>query len=282
MTKVSMDDNGWMAAVTAPLDVVQQTLAEIDGYVVPANINSNSQCVIGGASQAVQCAIEAFTQKGIQAQRIPVSHAFHTKIVAPAAKPLRQVLDRLHVAPPRLPLVANVTGEPYPQRPDEIRAQLPSDIAEGPQSLTVRWEGKPETSAPFTVARNAPGLFYKDVEGRHFGVFIHEDGQAVSAGSPAHRGETITLIGTGLGPFKRLPPDGFLLPETADFGLADPVELIYGESVATPLYAGSTSVAVGLNAVRFRVTDDFPSGAQVPVKVRVNGVESNTVLLPVE
>ena len=40
MTKVSMADNGWMAAVMAPLDVVTQTLSEIDGYVVPANINS--------------------------------------------------------------------------------------------------------------------------------------------------------------------------------------------------------------------------------------------------
>ena len=166
--------------------------------------------------------------------------------------------------------------------PEEIRAQLPSDIGEGQQNLTVRWEGKPETSAPFTVARNAPGLFYKDVEGRPFGLFVHEDGQAVSAGSPARRGETVTLFGTGLGPLKRLPPDGFLLPETADFRLADPVELIYGEAAATPLYAGSTSVAVGLNAVRFRITEDFPRGETVPVKVRVNGVDSNTVLLPVE
>ena len=197
-------------------------------------------------------------------------------IEAGPENPLAQTIAGVTVRLPGVVLPLVMVG------PDEIRAQLPSDIAEGPQNLTLRWEGKPETSAPFTVARNAPGLFYKDVEGRPFGVFVHEDGRAVSAGSPARRGETITLIGTGLGPFKRLPPDGFLLPETADFRLADPVELIYGESVATPLYAGSTSVAVGLNAVRFRITDDFPRAAELPVKVRVNGVESNTVLLPVE
>ena len=72
--------------------------------------------MIGGASKAVEQAIALFKQKGFQAQRIPVSHAFHTKIVAPASKPLRQVLNRLHVSAPQLPMVANVTGELYPDR----------------------------------------------------------------------------------------------------------------------------------------------------------------------
>ncbi|HNP84591.1 MAG TPA: beta-ketoacyl synthase N-terminal-like domain-containing protein, partial [Kouleothrix sp.] len=129
MTKVSMGDNGWMAAVMAPLDVVQSTLKEIDGYVVAANINSYGQAVIGGASKAVEQAIELFTKKGFQAQRIPVSHAFHTKIVAPASKPLRQVLNRLRVTPPQLPLVANVTGELYPSDVESIKDLLEQQIA---------------------------------------------------------------------------------------------------------------------------------------------------------
>ncbi len=129
MTKVSVDDNGWMAAVMAPLDVVQETLKEIDGYVVAANINSYGQAVIGGASKAVERTIEVFTQKGYQAQRIPVSHAFHTRIVAPASKPLRQVLNRLRIASPKLPLVANVTGELYPTEVEAIKDILEQQIA---------------------------------------------------------------------------------------------------------------------------------------------------------
>src|SRR6185295_7180058 len=128
-TKVSMEDNGWMAAVMAPLDVVQQTLNEIDGYVVAANINSYGQAVIGGASKAVEQAIDVFTKKDFQAQRIPVSHAFHTRIVAPAGKPLRQVLDRLHITRPQLPLVANVTGELYPTEVEAIKDVLEQQIA---------------------------------------------------------------------------------------------------------------------------------------------------------
>ena len=50
----------------------------------------------------------------MQATRIPVSHAFHTSIVAPAAVPLKATLARLGLRAPRIPMVANVTGEFYP------------------------------------------------------------------------------------------------------------------------------------------------------------------------
>ncbi|MDL1898886.1 acyltransferase domain-containing protein, partial [Anaerolineae bacterium CFX7] len=129
MTKVSVDDNGWMAAVMAPYSVVEQTLQEIDGYVVAANINGPNQSVIGGASKAVEQAIGIFQKRGYQAQRLPVSHAFHTKIVAPASKPLRQVLNRLHISEPTLPLVANVTGEFYPTTIEGIKDILELQIA---------------------------------------------------------------------------------------------------------------------------------------------------------
>jgi len=129
MTKFSIDDNGWMAAVMAPLEVVEETLSEVDGYVVAANINSGNQAVIGGASKAVEQAIDLFNQKGFEARRIPVSHAFHTKIVAPAGVPLREVLNRLHVSAPRIPIVANVTGEIYPTDPDDIREMLQQQVA---------------------------------------------------------------------------------------------------------------------------------------------------------
>ncbi len=134
MTKVSWDDNGWMAAVIGPLQVVLDTLKEVDGYVVPANINSYNQVVIGGASKAVEQAINLFNQKGLQAMRIPVSHAFHTQIVAPACKPFREVLNRLDISSPAIPLVANVTGDIYPTKPNAIR-----DILEEQVASPVQW-----------------------------------------------------------------------------------------------------------------------------------------------
>lgn len=129
MAKVSVEDNGWMAAVMAPYEAVERTLSQIDGYVVGANINGRSQCVIGGTTAATQQAIDRFRQLGYEARRLPVSHAFHTRIVAPARKPLRAVLDRLRVSPPTLPLVANVTGEFYPQSVAAIRDLLEQQVA---------------------------------------------------------------------------------------------------------------------------------------------------------
>jgi len=129
MTKISVADNGWMAAVMAPLSSVEETLREVDGYAVAANINSYNQSVVGGASKAVEQAIRLFEKKGFRAMRIPVSHAFHTQIVAPASKPLRSVLDRLSIAPPQIPLVANVTGDTYPLDVDAIKDILELQIA---------------------------------------------------------------------------------------------------------------------------------------------------------
>ncbi|GAA1747969.1 hypothetical protein GCM10009810_05700 [Nostocoides vanveenii] len=114
MTKVSMADNGAMAAVFGPLEEIRRIVAEADGYVVVANINSFSQAVVGGATDAVERIIERFAAAGINATRIPVSHAFHTQIVAPASVPFVDALRRLDLKPPTLPIVANVTGEFYP------------------------------------------------------------------------------------------------------------------------------------------------------------------------
>lgn len=129
MVKVSMADNGCMAAVSAPLELVEKTLKEIDGYVVLANINSPVQSVIGGSTVAVEAAITSFQAAGLQASKIPVSHAFHTQIVAPAGEPLRGVIAGMDIHPPRIPVVANVTGELYPPTREAILDILAQQVA---------------------------------------------------------------------------------------------------------------------------------------------------------
>ena len=169
MSRVKMDDNGWMAAVLAPYEVVEATLAEVDGYVVPANINSTTQSVIGGESQAVEAAIKLFQERGYQAMQLPVSHAFHTRIVAPASKPLRTMLDRMHITPPRLPLVANVTGEFYPLDVEAIKDMLEQQIASPVQwvkGLQTMYAAGVRTFVEVGPKRALRG-FVKDVFGDH-------------------------------------------------------------------------------------------------------------------
>ncbi|MCK5798647.1 MAG: SDR family NAD(P)-dependent oxidoreductase, partial [Deltaproteobacteria bacterium] len=129
MTKVSVEDNGLMAAVFAPTDEVQEILKSVDGYVVIANINSDRQAVIGGATAGVEAAIMVIEGKGYRVMRLPVSHAFHTRIVEPASGPLQDVLRRLDLQPPKIPVVANTTGRFYPMRPG-VKEELVSILGD--------------------------------------------------------------------------------------------------------------------------------------------------------
>ena len=124
MTRFSLDDNGRMAAVFAPLPEIERILTTINGYVVIANINSEHQAVIGGASKAIEQAIEVFQKAGYEVAALPVSHAFHTSIVAPASEPLRKVLARLGLKAPRFPIIANTNGEFYPTSGDVVPKML--------------------------------------------------------------------------------------------------------------------------------------------------------------
>jgi malonyl CoA-acyl carrier protein transacylase len=129
MTSIKVDDPGCMAAVSAPLEKVEETIRSIHDYLVIANINSPVQSVLGGTTSAIDIAIAKFQADGFQAVKIPVSHAFHTKIVAPVSVPLREVIARMSVKPPVLPIVANVTGDLYPTGREEILDILASQVA---------------------------------------------------------------------------------------------------------------------------------------------------------
>ena len=82
MTNLAVDDPGAMAAVSAPTEEVERIVEEADGYVVLANVNSTNQLVLGGETEAVEKVVAKLAERGERAIRLPVSHAFHTRIVA--------------------------------------------------------------------------------------------------------------------------------------------------------------------------------------------------------
>ena len=166
--------------------------------------------------------------------------------------------------------------------PAQINAELPADFAEGPQTLTVSAQGQPDVHASFTVVRNAPGLFQQTANGQAFAVALHEDGSAVTSDSPARRGELLTVYGTGFGPTDHLRPVGFAVPQTPPFLLLNAASVLVGGAVLAAENALAVPAHVAVDAVRFRLGDGAPSATNAPLRVRINGVESNTVLLPVQ
>jgi acyl transferase domain-containing protein len=117
MADIRIEDRGRLTSVFAPEEVVARVLAETSGYVAAANLNSRHQTVIGGTTGAVQSAVARFQALGIDTVDLPVSFAFHTEIVAPMKPLLRAILERFDWNEARLPLISNVTGEPYPAGP---------------------------------------------------------------------------------------------------------------------------------------------------------------------
>ena len=114
MAKVQVDDKGIMAAVFGSPDQISEIISKIDGYVEIANINSYGQSVIGGATEPVLEAMKICKEAGLHVAQLPVSHAFHTAIVAPASGPLGEVLGTFGLKAPVVPIIANVTGDFYP------------------------------------------------------------------------------------------------------------------------------------------------------------------------
>ncbi|MBI4902243.1 MAG: hypothetical protein HY820_01325 [Acidobacteria bacterium] len=167
--------------------------------------------------------------------------------------------------------------------PEQLNLVVPVDIPEGDYTALVKWENYPEVATTMRVVRNAPGLFQKKSADKMYASAARENGDEISPESPAQRGDTVTLFGTGFGPYDRRPVEGFPLPANLVYTLQDTVELLVGETPVDVIWAGGAAGKVGTSAVRFKLPQDVePADGAVVVRVRINGRESNRVFLPVQ
>lgn len=99
-----------------------------------ANDNDPAQVVISGHKGAVERALEIAKARGAKrAVPLPVSAPFHCALMAPAAEEMAEALAGVEIAPPAVPLVANVRAEAVTD-PDEIRRLLVEQV-----TGAVRW-----------------------------------------------------------------------------------------------------------------------------------------------
>jgi uncharacterized protein (TIGR03437 family) len=165
--------------------------------------------------------------------------------------------------------------------PEQINAQVPSDLGDGDYVLQVHNTGQDDISATFSIARNSPGLFFQTLNSQQYALALHDDGSVVTPDSPAKPGETLSLLGTGFGPYNGLVIDGFFPPNPAP-GLADSVSLSTDGQVMPTMSSSAAPGYTGLTITKFKVPDSMQSGTTVPVKVTVNGADSNTVMVPIQ
>ena len=83
-----------------------------DEVLVAANYNCPGQIVVSGAVGAVERAEAAWAARGGRFSRLATSGAFHSPLMADAARGLAAYLEGVEFSEPRIPLVCNVDARP--------------------------------------------------------------------------------------------------------------------------------------------------------------------------
>ena len=109
--------------------------ASVDGVVQAANFNSPGQIVVSGSSQGVRKVMELAKTRGAKiVKELPVSGAFHSRLMESAQAELKTALDKTKIHDTAIPVYANVTARPM-HSADEIRSLLIRQL-----TSPVRWE----------------------------------------------------------------------------------------------------------------------------------------------
>ncbi|HWM09955.1 MAG TPA: type I polyketide synthase [Solirubrobacteraceae bacterium] len=103
---------GAMAALEASEQEAVASMAGREADLSLAGVNGPASVVVSGDERAVLELAESWRARGRRAKRLRVSHAFHSQLMEPMLRDFGRVAAQLDYAPPRIPVVSNVTGEP--------------------------------------------------------------------------------------------------------------------------------------------------------------------------
>jgi malonyl CoA-acyl carrier protein transacylase len=109
-----------------------------------ANDNAPGQLVLSGALDGVRAAEAAARDAGARARVLPVSGAFHSRLMEPAAHALRDALARVEVSEPAFPVWSNGTAAPFGDVREELAANLLRPVRWRETVLALRDAGATE------------------------------------------------------------------------------------------------------------------------------------------
>jgi [acyl-carrier-protein] S-malonyltransferase len=125
---------GGMAAIIGLSEAATREVCAEAGVAL-ANLNCPGQLVISGATEKLAPACALAKAKGaIRALPLTVAGAYHSPLMASAQPRLEAELAHVTLAPPKVPVIANVTAQPH-DGPNAIRARLVEQV-----TASVRWE----------------------------------------------------------------------------------------------------------------------------------------------
>jgi acyl transferase domain-containing protein/NADPH:quinone reductase-like Zn-dependent oxidoreductase len=101
---------GAMAAVFAAEDVVRSAIAESGSRVSIAAVNGPTNIVMSGATADLEIVAARLEAKGVELQRLNVSHAFHSALMDPILDEFEEVAAGVRFDAPKITLHSNLTG----------------------------------------------------------------------------------------------------------------------------------------------------------------------------
>ncbi len=102
---------GAMVSVQASEQEAGESLAGLEGQVSLAAVNGPHAVVLSGEEAAIAEIEDLWRSRGRKTKRLRVSHAFHSPLMEPMLKEYAQVAESLRFAPPKIPIVSNLTGD---------------------------------------------------------------------------------------------------------------------------------------------------------------------------
>lgn len=145
-----------------------------------ANFNAPDQVVVSGHKSALSRVVESVKgQRRTRAVVLPVSSAFHTRLMEPARHTLREHLAPVPTSQTAFPVVANVSASPHPETSTELKGLLTDQVVRpvlweesvrgmidlGVETFVEVGPGKVLTGLLRRIDRNARAINISDLEG---------------------------------------------------------------------------------------------------------------------
>lgn len=102
---------GKMAVLFTHLSRVEAAMASFGKDLSIAAVNGPENSVVSGTGSAVDALCNVLSADGVQSFMLPVSHAFHSRLMAPMVEDFRKIAMEITYGMPKIPYVSNVTGQ---------------------------------------------------------------------------------------------------------------------------------------------------------------------------
>ena len=178
--------------------------------------------------------------------------------------------------------IEGVDAPLYDVRSSQITFLIPYAVNPGVHSVTITAGSSTITASVRTISA-APGLFTKDTQTPPKGAIRNQDGITENTSStPARRGDVVSIYGTGPGALSQNPRDGAAPGAAPLITTKSTPQVFIAGAPADVQFSGLNPDAPGLWQINVVVPNTSFLTGRVPVRVFMDGVDSNEVTLFVQ